>query len=74
MKNKSSTKVKTMKNYESSNTLKKWKWKIHLTMKTNFLSSKYSGEKCQMHSKTNIIEIMIGNDICYITGELCVHF
>ena len=37
-------------------------WKIHLTMEINFFSSKDSEEICTMHSKSNNIEISIGNE------------
>ena len=41
-------------------------WKIHLTMKINFMSSKGSNGKLLMHFKSDNKEIMIGND----TNEL----
>ena len=31
-------------------------------MKINFMSSKDGSEKCQIHSKSNMVEIMIGFD------------
>ena len=37
-------------------------WKIQLTMEINFMSSKDSDETCTMHTKSNNIEIMIGNE------------
>ena len=36
--------------------------KIQLTIAINFLSSKDSGEMPNMHSKSDNIEIMIGNE------------
>ena len=42
------------------------KWKIHLTMAINFFSSKDSEEIRTMHSKSENIEILIGNE----TGEI----
>ena len=38
------------------------KLKIQLTMKSNFISSKDSGEIRTMHTKCNKIEIMMGNE------------
>ena len=41
-----------------------WKideWKIQLTMKINFISSKDSNETRTMHTTSESIEIMIGN-------------
>ena len=37
-------------------------WKIQLTMKINFISSKDSNETRSMHTKSDNIEIMIGNE------------
>ena len=37
-------------------------WKIQLTMVINFISSKDSGEILTMHTKSDNIEIMIGNE------------
>ena len=37
-------------------------WKIKLTIAINFLSSKDTGERRTMHSKSDNIEIMIGNE------------
>ena len=37
-------------------------WKIHLTMVINFFSSKDSEEIRTMHSKSDSIEILIGNE------------
>ena len=37
-------------------------WKIQLTIAINFLSSKDSKETRTMNSKSNNIEIMIGNE------------
>ena len=44
--------------------------KIHLTMAIKSISSKGSDETRIMHSKSNNIEIMIGNDTNEITEEL----
>ena len=41
-------------------------WKIHVTMAINFFSSKDSEEIRTMHSKSENIEILIGNE----TGEI----
>ena len=38
--------------------------KIQLTVAVNFISSKDSNEKRTMHSKSNNIEIIIGNETC----------
>ena len=45
-------------------------WKIQLTTALNFMSSKDSDETRTMHSKRNIIEILIGNETDEITEEL----
>ena len=45
-------------------------WKIQLTMTINFISSKDPNETRTMHSKSNNIEIMIGNETDGITEEL----
>ena len=37
-------------------------WKIQLTMSINFISSKDSDETCNMHTKSNNIESMIGSE------------
>ena len=44
--------------------------KIQLTIAINFISSKDSKETCTMHSKSNNIEIMIGNETYEVTEEL----
>ena len=36
-------------------------WKIQLTMSINFFSSKDSDENRNLHTKSNNIEIMMGN-------------
>ena len=46
------------------------KLKIQLTMKSNFISSKDSGEIRTMHTKSNKIEIMMGNETNEIIEEL----
>ena len=43
-------------------------WKIYLTMAINFISS--TDSTCTMHSKSDNIEIMTGNEIDEITEEL----
>ena len=45
-------------------------WKIHLTVAVNFFSSKDSEEICAMHSKSDNIEILFGNETDEIIGEL----
>ena len=44
-------------------------WKIHLTIKINFISSKHSGESQPMHVTCDNIEIMIGNNTNEIINE-----
>ena len=44
-------------------------WKIHLTMTINFISSKYSNETLNMHTKSNNLEIMIGSETNKIIEE-----
>ena len=46
------------------------KLKIQLTMKSNFISSKDSGETRTMHTKSNKIELMMGYEINEIIEEL----
>ena len=46
------------------------KSKIQLTMKSNFISSKDSGEIRTMHTKSNKIELMMGNETNEIIEEL----
>ena len=46
------------------------KLKIQLTMKSNFISSKDSGEIRTMHTKSNKIELMMGNETNEIIEEL----
>ena len=45
-------------------------WKIQLTMSINFISSKDSDETCNMHTKSNNIEIMVGSETDEIIEEL----
>ena len=45
-------------------------WEIQLTTSINFISSKDSDETCNMHTKSNNIEIMTGNETDDITEEL----
>ena len=42
--------------------LKEGEWKTHLTIAINFMSSKDSNEMRTMHSKSNKIDISIGNE------------
>ena len=37
-------------------------WKINLTMSINFISSKDSDETRFLHTKSNDIEVMMGNE------------
>ena len=46
------------------------KWKIQLTVAINFISSKDSDVTHTMHTKSDNIEIMIGNETDEITEEL----
>ena len=46
------------------------KLEIQLTMKSNFISSKDSGETRTMHTKSNKIELMMGYEINEIIEEL----
>ena len=46
-------------------------WKIQLTMSINFISSNDSDEIHNLHTKSNNIEIMMGNDTDEIIDELC---
>ena len=45
-------------------------WKIRLSMAINFFSSKGTKKTCIMHSKSDNIEIMIGNEKNEIIQEL----
>ena len=45
-------------------------WKIYLKIAINFISSKHSDEIGTMHSKSDKIEIMIGNETDEIIEEL----
>ena len=49
---------------------KSGEWKIHLTMKVNFMPSKDNEDKQLVHSKSNNIVIMVGNKIDEIINEL----
>ena len=49
-------------------------WKIHLTMSINFNSSKDSDETCNMHTKSNNIEIILSNETNHTIDELCEPF
>ena len=46
------------------------KWKIQLTMRINFISSKDSEETCTMHTKIDNVEIMIDSETNDIIDEL----
>ena len=50
------------------------KWKIQLTMAINFIFSKDSNETRTMHTKSNNVEIMIGNETDEIIEELFKSF
>ena len=50
------------------------KWKIQLTMASNFISSKDSDETRTMHTKSNNVEIMIGSETNEIIKELFESF
>ena len=45
-------------------------WKIQLTMSINFFSSKDSDENRNLHTKSNNIEIMMGNEIDEIIEKI----
>ena len=45
-------------------------WKIHLTITISYISSNDSGETRAMHTKTDNIEIMIGDETDGIIEEL----
>ena len=45
-------------------------WKIQLTKSVNFILSNGSDETCNMHTKSNNIEIMMGSEIYEIIDEL----
>ena len=49
-------------------------WKTHLTMTINFFTSKDSGETSTMHSKSDNIEVMMGNETDKINKDLFVSF
>ena len=46
-------------------------WKIQLTMSISFISSNDSDETHNLHTKSNNIEIMMGNDTDEIIDQLC---
>ena len=46
-------------------------WKIQLTMSINFISSKDSDENCNMHTRKDNIEIIMGSETNNIIEELC---
>ena len=45
-------------------------WKIQLTVSINYILSKDSDETCNMHTKSNNIEIMMGSQTNDIIEEL----
>ena len=49
-------------------------WKIQLTMSVNFISSKDSDEICNLHTRSNNIEIMMVNETDEIIDEIFEHF
>ena len=49
-------------------------WKIQLTMTINFISSKDSDETQTMHTKSNNVEIMVGNETNEIIIDLFESF
>ena len=49
-------------------------WKIQLAMAINFISSNASEETRTMHTKSNNVEIMMGNETDEITEELFKSF
>ena len=49
-------------------------WKIQLTMAINFISSKVSDETRTMHTKSNNVEIMVGNETNEIIKDLFESF
>ena len=51
-----------------------WEWKIQLSMRINFISSKDSDETVTMNTRSNNIEIMMGNETNEITEELFESF
>ena len=49
-------------------------WKTNLTMSTNFISSKDSDETRYLRTKSNNIEIMMGNETDEIIDEIFEYF
>ena len=49
-------------------------WKVKLTMSINFISSKDSDEICNLHTRSNNIEIMMVNETDEIIDELFEYF
>ena len=45
-------------------------WKIQLTIANNFIASTDNDEERVMHSKSDIIEIMINDDADEVTEEI----
>ena len=50
------------------------RWKIQLTREINFISSKDSDETRTMYTKSNNVEIMIGNETDEIIEDLFESF
>ena len=62
---------KTLKKLShSSNETQFGEWKIELTISVNFISSKGSDETCNMHTKSDNIEIIMGSETNDIIEEL----
>ena len=49
-------------------------WKIQLTMSINFISFKDSDEICNLHTRSNNIEIMMVNETDEIIDEIFEYF
>ena len=49
-------------------------WKIKITMAINFISSKDSDETRTMHTRSNNVEIMVGNETNEIIKEIFEYF
>ena len=52
--------IKLLKRVHSSNEV--FDYETQLTMSINFISSNVSDETCNMHTKSNNIEIMMGSE------------
>ena len=49
-------------------------WKIQLTMSINFISFKDSDQICNLHTRSNNIEIMMVNETDEIIDEIFEYF